>query len=139
MVEQAVACGACGASLNESPNVTPDQRKPCSQCGSLRRAFGVSAHEKLEFREQLRAKAKRPGMKRPLWESVSGDDLHRASGQWNKLERSIDRQQEPHWYTERITEPKTGQVIREVSEPLKKHQGRGSAKRKRKKGTDGGA
>lgn len=65
---------------------------------------------------------------------VSGDsqvkDPQREDfGQWNKLSRTISRTADPKWYDERITDGKTGEVIREVSEPLSEHQGHGSARK----------
>ena len=56
-------------------------------------------------------KHKRQGIKKPVYECVSGDDLHRVSGQWNKLTREIDR--ENNRYSELIVNPETGEVIRE--------------------------
>ena len=46
-----------------------------------------------------------------------------------KKERLIDRQND--LYEETITDPDTGEVIRNCGEPLSQHQGRGSAKGKR--------
>ena len=73
-------------------------------------------------------KHKRPGIKKPIYECVSGDDLHRDSGQWNKLTREIDR--ENNRYRELIVNPESGETIRECDEPLTEHFGRGSAKSK---------
>ena len=77
-------------------------------------------------------KQKRPGHKKPIYESVSGDDLHRATGQWNKLTREIDR--ENNLYKEVITNPESGDVLRHCEEPLTDHFGRGSAKPKSSEG-----
>ena len=73
-------------------------------------------------------KQKRPGHKKSIYESVSGDDLHRASGQWNKLTREIDR--ENNRYKEVIVNPETGEALRYCDQPLTDHTGRGSAKPK---------
>jgi hypothetical protein len=94
----------------------------------LARNFSVSIEETLILREKIGLKHKRPGHKKPIYESVSGDDLHRDSGQWNKLTREIDR--ENNRYKEIITNPKSGEIIRQVDEPLCEHTGRGSAKPK---------
>jgi hypothetical protein len=58
----------------------------------------------------------------------TGHALHRKSGQWNILSRLIDREQDT--YDERIDDGETGMIIRELREPLSKHSGRGSAKRR---------
>ena len=126
-------CAACGEQLDEPAGMLPEQRKPCPSCGSLARNFSVHIHETLTFREKLGMKQKRPGHKKPIYESVSGDDLHRATGQWNKLTREIDR--ENNRYKEVIVNPASGEVLRHCDEPLTEHVARGSAKQKP---TDGG-
>src|SRR6266478_9111244 len=79
------------------------------------------------FHSKLIAKARHPGEKKPYVEQTVGDDLHRKSGRWMKLRRRIDR--ESKWYDERITDPVTGRVVRECSEPLTAHRDRGSARK----------
>jgi hypothetical protein len=64
---------------------------------------------------------------RHLWEMWRGDDLHRGSGTWSKLYRSIDRRRKPPWYSEHIVS-ESGDVVRFVEEPLAEHQDRGSAR-----------
>jgi ribosomal protein S27AE len=121
-------CGACGAAIDEPGNTLPPDRKPCPSCGSLARNFGASMQETLTLREKLGLKHKRRGYKKPIYESISGDDLHRKSGEWNKLTREIDR--ENNRYREIIVNPTSGEVLRNVDEPLSEHTGRGSAKPK---------
>lgn len=77
----------------------------------------------------LGIKARHDGPGKPFLESKVGDDLYRKTGEWRKLERRVDR--EGNWYYEKIVDPKTGRVIKDVSEPLTKHRGHGSAKKKR--------
>jgi hypothetical protein len=38
-----VACGQCNAALDERSDLPPDQRPPCPYCGSMARAFSVTA------------------------------------------------------------------------------------------------
>jgi hypothetical protein len=85
-------------------------------------------HETSVLREKLGLKHKRPGHKKAIYESVTGDDLHRNSGEWNKITREIDR--ENNRYSETIVNPINGKVLRQVDEPLSEHTGRGSAKPK---------
>jgi predicted nucleic acid-binding Zn-ribbon protein len=127
MADQGVKCGDCGAILADGPEQVGAS---CPACGSSRRAYYVGVGETVEVHERLSAKAKDPGRtgkQKVRTESVSGDDLHRATGRWNKLDRSIDRENDR--YRERIVDPQTGAVIRSVDEPLSKHQGHGSAKK----------
>lgn len=121
-------CAACGTRIDEPANVPVAERKPCPLCGSTARHFGVHVNESVQVREKIGMKQKRPGHKKSIYESVSGDDLHRASGQWNKLTREIDR--ENNRYKEVIVNPETGEALRYCDQPLTDHTGRGSAKPK---------
>lgn len=76
-------------------------------------------------------KAQRAGKGKPYYEAVVGDDLHRKTGIWMKLERVIDRAKD--WYKEVVTEPKTGKFIHRCEEPLSEHRGHGSAKQRKRK------
>ena len=125
-----VLCSLCKRLINESSNTSVSERKPCPTCGSLARTFNESIQDKLTIREKLGLKHKRPGYKKPIYESVTGDDLHRATGKWNKLTREIDR--ENNLYKELIINPDTGDVIRDCQAPLTEHVNRGSAKSKLK-------
>jgi len=81
------------------------------------------------LRESLRFKHKDSGGK-ALAEGLSGDDLHRDSGKWMKKERVIDREKD--LYREVVTDPETGKITHRCEEPLSKHHGHGSAKKKRR-------
>ena len=123
-----VLCSSCKMLINESSNTSVNERKPCPTCGSLARTFNKSIQDKLTIREKFGLKHKRPGYKKPIYESVAGDDLHRATVKWNKLTREIDR--ENNLYKELIINPDTGDVIRDCQKPLTEHVDRGSAKSK---------
>jgi hypothetical protein len=64
-------------------------------------------------------KNRRPGLKRPALEQVTGDDQHKKSGKWMVLLRVIDR--ENNWYYEVVKDPETSEIIHESSEPLSEH------------------
>lgn len=122
----ATTCAGCGASTDEQTSLPVADRKSCSSCGSTARNFDTHIHESITAREKIGMKQRRLGHKKPIFESVSGDDLHRASGQWNKLTREIDR--ENNRYKEIIVNPESGKTIRHCDEPLTDHINRGSAK-----------
>lgn len=121
-----VLCGKCRALLDEDPHSRPEDRQPCPTCGSASRHFEVALSATVTARSKLALKAKRPGMKRPFVEQVIGDDLHRKTGRWMKLRRVIDRLR--NWYSELLTDPRTGEVVHKTEEPLTEHRGHGSAK-----------
>ena len=82
----------------------------------------------MAFREMLSMKQKRPGIAGYIKEIKSGDDLFRLTSEWRKLIRVFDRLNDR--YYERITDPETGEVVRECDEPLSHHRGRGSERNK---------
>lgn len=121
-----VECGTCKRVLDELSDLLPEHRAPCPTCGSLTRAYNVEVAEKVTLKSKLGLKHRRPGFRKPIYEEVGGDDLHRKTGVWSKLLRIIDRQN--NRYVERITNVESGEIIRAVNEPLTEHTGRGSAK-----------
>lgn len=122
-----VKCAGCGLKLDEEA-VPVAQRSPCPECGSTARMFEMRLSGSVSFKSKVAAKARNPKPGKPFHEQVTGDDLFKLTGQWNKLRRIIDRARD--YYFELITDPKTGKVIRYCEEPLSKHWGRGSAKTK---------
>jgi len=121
-----VRCGECETLLDEASTTPVADRKPCPNCGSLSREISVTLSETIVLREKLKLKGLRTGLKRPFVEQISGDDLHRKTGRWMRLERVIDRVR--NWYREIVTDPETAQVIHRSEEPLTEHRGHGSAK-----------
>ena len=130
VVSQTISCKECSAQIVESPSTAPERRIPCPSCGSTARVHHVYVEDKMTMHESLGLNARHGQSGRPLVEAKVGDDLFRKTGKWNKLERRIDRMK--RWYYEEIVDPETGRVIREVSEPLSHHKGRGSARKLRR-------
>jgi hypothetical protein len=128
MIEETTRCVSCGGKVLD---ISDDQRFPCPSCGSLGRAYGVHSTElPIEVHESLKGKIKDPTKTRRRKVRVefrTGDDFHRKTGQWNKVDRDIDRENDR--YREVVVDGKTGKVIRAVDEPLSAHRGRGSAKK----------
>ena len=118
-----IRCGGCDSILLE-PFLT-DLREPCPECGATARVSKMDVSDQLWLGEMLGMKQKRPGTKKPILETKSGDSFFKKTGERNKLIRIIDR--ENHRYYELIKD-QSGNVIRHVDEPLSEHYGRGSAK-----------
>jgi phage FluMu protein Com len=120
-----VRCSQCGALVEEPAGI--EDRQLCPTCGSLARTFGVTLNDSAEVHDSTRLKARQGdvGKVRPYVESLHGADYHRDSGEWRQVSRVVDR--DCRWYTERILDAQ-GNVVREVSEPLSEHTGRGAAK-----------
>jgi|SRR5439155_997782 len=123
-----VTCGSCGIRIDEPTDIRPEAPEPCPGCGSKTRNAAISLFDTVEVHEQARVKAQHASGGKASRELIAGDDLHRATGKWNHLRREIDRR--GNRYVERITDPESGQIIRDVDEPLSDHIGHGSAKGK---------
>jgi len=73
-------------------------------------------------------KGKHGGKGKPFFDQRNGASFYYKTKEWYHLERLIDRDND--LYIEKITNMETGDVIREVTEPLSEHVGHGSAKSK---------
>ncbi|NMG00805.1 hypothetical protein GPA27_25820 [Aromatoleum toluolicum] len=124
-----VKCGNCQLELREPASTPIAERQPCPKCGSFIRAFELKLKSSVSAKSKIAAKANRPGIKKPFYELISGDDLFRLSGQWNTLTQVIDRAR--NYYIKIVTDPRSRTVIRYCEEPLDKHQNRGDAKHKK--------
>ena len=123
---KAVYCGGCQRALIEAADLPRSQRVPCPECGSTLRRFSVHLQSEGRGHSTLALKAKSPGMRKPFLELKQGDDLHRVTGLWSSLLRVIDRRR--NRYQEQIVDIESGEILRNVDEPLTDHRGRGSAK-----------
>jgi hypothetical protein len=122
-----IRCSECGTViLNATPADDPNDREPCPECGSAARTIPVHVQSALELRSKLSLKQRRLGLKKPILESIFGDDLFRLTNKWNHLLQIIDRLHDR--YYKLIVDPATGEVLLECDEPLSHHIGRGSAK-----------
>ncbi len=127
-----VKCGQCHEPLDETSHLPAAEPRPCPGCGSLSRQINVAVSGTIEVHRKVKLMGRRPGMKRPFIEQTAGDDLHRKTGRWMKLQRIIDRENDR--YYERVTDPRSGNVVHECDEPLSEHKGHGSARPKRQDG-----
>jgi hypothetical protein len=95
----------------------------------LTRFYPVQLIDPVQAGDSIGAKAyvggmsKRKGFK---WDTFSGVEMSRRLGRLVHKMRLIDKV--GNRYVERVIDPKTGQVLRDVDHPLTEHVGRGSAK-----------
>jgi hypothetical protein len=129
---QTVRCGNCDLELEEAPGTPVDERRGCPRCGSMSRHFSLSISESVTVHGMLELKGRHATGGRPFNEQKVGDELHRKSGRWMRLERVIDRAK--NWYREVVTDHETGKIVHQCDEPLSDHQGHGTAKKTPKRG-----
>jgi hypothetical protein len=89
----------------------------------------VTLTDKAAAHDSLATKARHGdvGKVKPYREAFTGFDYHRDTRQWRQVCRVVDRERDR--YTERIVDA-SGNVVREVDEPLRQHRGHGAAKRR---------
>jgi hypothetical protein len=117
-----VTCTSCGERIANVDDPI------CPTCGCADRLISVSVGGSLELHSKLDLKKFRANESRTKGlanHTRTGDDLHRDTGQWRRVTRVIDYENDA--YFEHI-EDHDGNVVRHVDEPLSQHRGRGSAK-----------
>jgi Zn finger protein HypA/HybF involved in hydrogenase expression len=127
--EPVVACKDCGAQLDESAIKTSDERRPCPGCGSLARHVSMAFGGKVTVGAQLALKAKNGATGKWFLKQKQGDSFSTERGRFMRLLQVVDRRN--NCYRKLVTDPETGEVLRDVDEPLSDHQGYGDAKPKR--------
>jgi len=118
-----IYCKDCGKKLTREDKI-------CPNCGSKKKHIKSIFEGKIGLPSQIKGKVKKQGVRKPIKEFKVGDDLHYKSGKWYHREMYIDR--ENNQYKEIVKDKTTGEIIHECKEPLSKHKGHGSAKRKRR-------
>lgn len=126
-------CANCGGGLSFTADTSCERREPCPKCGSRTRKYSVAAHATAigvaSVRGVHRASTRRTrGHRSRLTEFFSGSDLSRRLGKLVQLDRFVDRWND--WYREVVRDQDTGEEIHRCEEPLSRHWGRGSAKKK---------
>jgi predicted nucleic acid-binding Zn-ribbon protein len=127
IMENNCTCTNCNTQVDTSTDTT-ELRAACPSCGSSARNYYVHIEESVVLRDGLGLKAKRPGQKRPYFESKSVPNQSVTREKVVHLERVFDR--DNNRYFEQVTDYETGEVIHKCDEPLSDHVGHGSAKSK---------
>lgn len=123
-MEKLIICSDCGYLL-EAENIK------CPQCGSELSIIVYRVTENLTLAGTFGGKVLTEGKKKPAREFMYGADYSEKEHRYMQKERVIDR--ENNIYHEKVTDPKSGDVIHECDEPLTSHFGHGSAKEKENK------
>jgi hypothetical protein len=125
VVSSSVQCGDCQAYLVDE-TAWDNERRPCPECGSVRRSISMHVSDELKIYEHFRSRQKQEGTSGYIHDQIVGDDYTKATGKFNKKVRIIDRKND--YYYESVTNSETGEVMHLRDEKLSEHYGRGSAK-----------
>jgi hypothetical protein len=121
-----IECLACNASFRADASDLPAF---CPECGSDKLIVKVAVADTLSvgLKELVKLKGRSgPGKSGIRRELVQGDELTTITGLWARKHRLMDKDEDQ--YRELVIEEISGKVLRDVSEPLTSHQGRGSAR-----------
>lgn len=132
-MEKKATCNGC---QNELPlDSSGNAITPC-KCGAISHTVGIQISDtvNLSVKDSISLKAKDknyPGKRKIRRELVQGYEVRRdGKGAVQKI-RDINRDADT--YKEYVEDDETGEVLRDVEEPLSKHIGHGSDKKNRRK------
>ena len=97
-------------------------QKPCPFCGSVERDAKVAIEEKIVVRETLRVRQKRKGFGKFIRESIEGwfSSINKEKHpEGVEKTRVIDKEKDV--YQEKVKDVKTGEITRDIEEPLSQH------------------
>lgn len=123
-------CLDCSCEIDEAME-SLDGRKACPMCGSLKRRYEEVLIDNVAVGTLMQTKGFAGGLSRKKglrFESKDGDSFSVSLGRFVKLNQLVDH--EAKRYIKKVVDPVTGQILREVDEPLPDHKGRGSAKKR---------
>ncbi len=98
-----------------------DHEGPCPKCGKSGKDCKVSAHDVVEIHNTIKVRQKRKGFRKFMKETLQG---------WfpsvsPKLKKGVDKvrivDKEKNEYHETVKDLATGEVIRNIHEPLSQH------------------
>lgn len=122
-----LVCLDCGYDMGDYIGDTVKINE-CPQCNSKNLQRNLFLTDNVKIHENVKGKSsKKPGQKKPQSEFQAGEEKSISRKKFVEKIRKIDRASNE--YFERVTDPETGEIIHQCSEPLTKHLGHGSAKR----------
>lgn len=117
-----VKCNNCGKVLLIMVGFTESMK--CPDCGENSWNLNVNIVDKLSISGMVRLKQRHKPKTKPFKEIKEGDELFRKTGELHHVERIADREND--LYSEIVTDPETGEIIKINQEPLSEHLGHGA-------------
>lgn len=115
--------------------ITDMAANQCPKCSSNKLNIFVDIKETVHLYDSLKGKKKDPNFsskRNPRVEFFTGADKWRDKNKMVQKLRVIDKTVIPYKYKEQLIDIETGEIIKDVEEPLVQHPGHGSAKFKKK-------
>lgn len=132
-----VFCRDCGYRFADAVQATAlgAARPPCPECGSTRRHGTVlaSVHVAVEATSKGQGNSRESGARSKSKSFVwfyERFEVYRMTNRRQWVSRVFNKRDD--LYAEEIRDAETGEVVRQVNEPLSEHQGHGSANKKQR-------
>jgi hypothetical protein len=128
-----VKCAKCDALLPAETPTSAAAQPRCSVCGSTERKISASISDEIIIRDSWKGKVidgALPSKQKIRREFFNGSEKRKSHGDYVYKVRYIDR--DANRYHE-LVRKESGEIIRDVDEPLTDHVGHGSVKLKPKK------
>ena len=123
----AVHCSECRHEFSDFEAALREDPSPCPACDSTARTAYLTLVDTVSVHESMALKARPAGGGRPFLEAIYDKlEVFRQTGRQHVVTRVINRLEDK--YDELIVNHASGEVIREVHEPLSQHRGYGSAR-----------
>lgn len=130
-ITESVKCRNCGVRLPAEWASEPAGANPCPECGSVAKHVDIKIAERVGIivRETVKGELRNdslPSNKKRRVKFQTGDEIRRDGKGWVKKDQLLDRDRD--LYIEKVVDAESGEVLRDVEEPLSEHRNRGSAR-----------
>ena len=127
--ENSVKCSECDYEFSAEQQSEP-ARTPCPKCGATSRAVAACITEGIKVYDGLGYKVKDPSKTGRAKIKVEGFRKYVPSQVAPLVEHTREIDRENDRYHETVRDAETGELIHSKTEPLSKHRGHGTAKKK---------
>ena len=124
-----IECKECGFKTEYDTRSEQFTSYKCPKCGNKCLSVHIDlGSDPIDFNlhETVKGKMKKKGVKKPLKETINGEELYISENKWVQKTRIIDRVNDT--YYEEVSDQ--GEIIHHCEEKLSEHYGHGSAKNK---------
>lgn len=131
MKSSGTSCAKCKAEMPD--DVAGQPRVHCPSCGATARALEANISDGIVVYDGHRVKAKRPSFpsdKKLRFDTYSGVEQSHEYDKLVRVQRTIDK--DGDFYSEKVIDLNTGEVLHQCEEPLSQHTNHGSAKPRNK-------
>ncbi len=118
----------CGYRFSDPNAAQSTPRSPCPVCGSSARKLSLQIADKIGLSDETKGIGYAESRSKWFVKFHEKRELYRKTGRWHRIRRAFNKRTDQ--YDEVIRDDLTGELVRECSEPLSEHRGRGTARKR---------